>query len=346
MRLNRLGWLGVVAVGVVGCGGSGDDSPSPFVGKSVSVVAGSDVAGADDGPIATATFRNPVNVAVDSNGTIYVCDFDNNLVRKITNGVVSTLVDQENFSRPFGITIANDGTLYVQTDANDEGARDGTTGTVWEVDKATGVATVVARNLGRPRGLLALPDGRIAMAQLIRNTIEILNPDTDAVVSIAGQPDVAGFANGTGTEAMFSRPYGMTMDGNNALLVADQNNNRIRRVTLAGVVTTFAGEGTAGSTNGPLATATFNGPQDIDRAPNGQFYVADTTGHLIRKISGGQVSTFAGNGLPGFSDGTGANASFFGLEGMAISPNGRNLFVADGTGGSDDPFNRVRFFGL
>lgn len=346
MRLNRMGWLGVVALGLAGCGGSGDDGTPAFVGKSASVVAGSDVSGAADGPLATASFSNPVNVAAESNGTIYVCDFDNDLVRKITNGVVSTLVDQDNFSRPFGITLANDGTLYVQTDANDEGARDATTGTIWRVDKATGVATVVARNLGRPRGILALPDGRIAMAQLVRNTIEILNPTTTGVVSIAGQADVAGFANGTGAAAMFSRPYGMALDGNDALLVADQNNNRIRRVTLAGVVTTFAGEGTAGSTNGALGTATFNGPQDIDRAPNGSFYVADTTGHLIRRISGGQVTTFAGDGLPGFADGTGANASFFGLEGMAISPNGKNLFVADGSGGSDEPFHRVRFFGL
>lgn len=346
MRVNRIGLFGVLTFGIVGCGGSGNDNPSPFVGKSLSVVAGGDVSGATDGPLATATFNNPVNVAADTNGTIYVCDFDNDLVRKISNGVVTTLVDQENFSRPFGITLAEDGTLYVQTDANDEGARDATTGTVWRVDKATGAATVVARNLGRPRGILALPDGRIAMAQLVRNTIEILNPANGNVAFVAGQTDVAGFANGTGNAAQFNRPYGMALDGNGALLVADQNNHRIRRVTLAGVVTTFAGAGTPGAGNGALATATFNGPQDIDRAPNGTYYVADSTGHRIRRISGGQVSTFAGDGNPGFSDGTGEDASFFGLEGMAVAPNGRNLFVADGSGGEDEPFHRIRFFGL
>ena len=345
MRIHPIGFLSALAFAVAGCGGSGGDSPSPHVGKSLSVVAGGDVAGADDGPIATATFRNPVNVAADTNGTVYVCDFDNDLVRKITNGTVTTLVAQENFSRPFGITLAEDGTLYVQTDANDEGSRDATTGTIWRVDKGTGAATVVARNLGRPRGILALPDGRIAMSQLVRNTIEVLNPANGNVTVIAGQADVAGFANGTGNAAQFNRPYGMARDGD-ALLVADQNNNRIRRVTLAGVVTTFAGTGTAGATNGALATSTFNGPQDIDRAPNGTFYVADTAGHLIRRISGGQVSTFAGDGLRGFSDGKGEDATFYGLEGMAISPNGRNRFVADGSGGEDEPFHRVRFFGL
>ncbi|MGV3616962.1 MAG: SMP-30/gluconolactonase/LRE family protein [Fimbriimonas sp.] len=344
MRVNRKWALGIV-IGIVGCGGDGND-PSSIVAKSATVVAGGPTAGADDGSIVTATFRNPVNVAADSDGTVYVCDFDNDVVRAISDGQVRTLVDQANFTRPFGITLGEDGTLYVQTDANDDGARDASTGTVWRVDKRTGVATVVARNLGRPRGILGLPDGRIAMANLTRSTIEILNPGTGAVTPLAGQADTPGFAEGTGAAAQFDRPYGMALDGDGSLLVADQNNHRIRRVTLAGVVTTFAGTGTPGGTNGAVGAATFNGPQDVDRAPNGRIYVADTTGHLIRMIRNGQVTTFAGDGTAGFADGSGQGARFFGLEGMAIAPNGRNLYVADGSGGTEDPYHRVRFFKL
>jgi sugar lactone lactonase YvrE len=307
-------------------------------------VWGSADAGLVDGDAATARFSNPVNVAVGKDGTIFVADFDNDVVRAISNdGIVRTLVQAANFQRPFGLAVAPDGTLYVQTDANDTPARDGTTGTVWRVDLATGTPTVVARNLGRPRGIAALSDGRVALSDLTHSTVSILDPATGAVTPVAGSADTPGFADGSGSAAQFNRPYGLAQASDGALLVADQNNHVIRRVTLDGTVTTFAGTGSAGNDNGPAASASFNAPEAI-AVVGDDVYVADPGDHRVRHISGGNVDTFAGDGTAGFVDASGATAEFFGLEGIAAgSGGGARLWIADGNGGNGDPYNRVRF---
>ena len=331
-----------IALFAIGCGGS--SSTTFLETKSLTVVAGSGEAGSADGPISTATFNNPVNVAVAQDGTVYVVEYDGSKVRAIKDGVVRTVVSQSNFQQPFGITITTGGVVYVETDANDSGERDGTTGTIWRLNTTTGSATVVARNLGRPRGLATALDGTIVFSNLTRTTIQTLNPTTGVVATVAGQDGTAGFVNGTGAVAQFNRPYGLTREDDGSFLIADQGNHCIRRVTLTGEVTTFAGTGTAGNTNGDRSTARFNGPQDIKRVGT-TYYVADTTGHLIRKISNNIVSTFAGNGTAGFVDSQGTAASFNGLEGIGASPSGDLLYVADGTGGEPSlEFNRVRVF--
>lgn len=310
------------------------------------MVAGGDTAGANDGPVGEATFNNPVNVIADDDGTIYVADFDNSRVRQIRNGRVTTLVQQANFNRPFGLAIASDGTLYVQTDGNDNGERDNETGTVWRVNKATGEATVVVRNVGRPRGMVGLPDGRIVLSNLTRNSLSFLDPATGAITPLAGKDGEAGFADGAGDAVRFDRPYGLARQADGTLLVADQNNNRIRRVNLNGTVTTFAGTGVAGHANGRLSQAQFSGPQDVEVNQSGTVFVADNRNFRIRIIGGGQVDDFAGDGTPGFADGQGVAARLFGMEGMSVSRGSRLLYVADGTGGEDEPFHRVRKFGF
>ena len=339
--------VGAVSVwGLYGCGGS----ESEGVGNTLSTVAGTGESGAVDGPASVARFHNPVNATVDSAGTIFVADYDNDRVRKIAeDGTVSTLIQQANFSRPFGLAVGPGNTLYVETDANDAGDRNATTGTVWQVNRSGGLATatVIARNLGRPRGLALLPGGDLALSDLAHHTISRLNVGTGAVTLIAGSSNNPGYKDGIGASARFNRPYGVTVLSDGALLVADQTNNRIRRVTLAGKVTTYAGAGTAGNANGPLLSATFNGPQDVDSAPDGTVYVADTLGHVIRAIgqgpSGLVVTTFAGTGVRGFADGPRLSAQFWGLEGIAIGHSGE-IVVADGTGGDDDDpaYNRIR----
>ncbi|MBL6752019.1 MAG: hypothetical protein ISP90_15980 [Nevskia sp.] len=336
-RGTRAGLALLLAAGMAAC----DDNTQ--VSAAFNRIWGSSEAALVDGDAATARFSNPVNVAVAADGTVYVADFDNDALRAISpTGLVSTVVKQANFSRPFGLTLSADGaTLYVQTDANDTGQRNGTTGTIWALNRATGGIAVVARNLGRPRGILALADGRIVMADLVRNVISTLDPGTGTVVPVAGQDGVAGFANGHGTAASFARPYGMALMPDGSILVADQTNNAIRQLTLAGDVTTFAGSGALGLQNGPVATATFNGPQDV-AVSGGNVYVADTENHVIRLIAGGSVSTEAGDGVAGFVDATGTAAEFFGLEGIALTADGTVLWMADGNGGNGDPFNRVR----
>jgi secreted PhoX family phosphatase len=311
------------------------------VPNSVRVWGGADPGSRDGGPLA-ANFDNPANVAVTSDGSVFVADYDSSLVRKIDkSGNVSTVVSQENFVAPFGLTVTKTGQLYVQTDGDPNGNKNDTTGTVWSVDSTTGVATPVVSDIGRPRGLLALPSGKIAMSDLVQDTIEILDPTNATVTTIAGTAGQAGFMNATGAAARFARPYGMALAPDGSILVADQTNNCIRKVTLDGVVTTFAGTGAAGATNGAALTATFTGPEGV-AVYGANVYVADTEGFLVRRINNGQVYTEAGNGTQGFVDALGTAAEFYGLEGISITPDGKELWIADGNQGDGTNHNRVR----
>jgi sugar lactone lactonase YvrE len=334
--------LGPIALVATGCFGSSTGGIGGGGANQAATVAGGATAGNTDGAGAVALFNNPVNCAFGPDGNIYVCDFDNGRVRKIDGaGTVSTLVNAPNFDRPFGIAFVGN-TLYVQTDANDTGARDATTGTVWSVNTLTGTPTVRIRNIGRPRGMLALPDGRLVLSNLTTHTLQILNTTgAPTLTTLAGTDGVAGYVDGVGTAARFDRPYGMTFAPNGDILVADQNNNRIRRVTLTGVVSTYAGNGTAAYTNGSLLTSSFNHPQDIKADQFGNLFVADNGNRRFRVISGGNVELLAGNGIAGFADGDLSDCEFFGMEGFCVDADG-NLIVADGTGGEDLPFNRVR----
>jgi sugar lactone lactonase YvrE len=137
-----------------------------------------------------------------------------------------------------------------------------------------------------------------------------------------------GMANGTGAAASFRTPTGLAFDRDGNLYVADTDNNVIRKVTPAGVVTTFAGTGVAGTVNGAASVAKFYRPRDLAFDSAGNMYVADYGSHLIRKITpAGDVSTFAG-GVQGHVDGTGSAAAFNHPCGVAVDSNG-NVFVSD-----------------
>jgi len=129
------------------------------------------------------------------------------------------------------------------------------------------------------------------------------------VTTIAGTSR-AGFANGAGTEAQFYFPFGVAVDSSGNVYVADLFNNRIRGITPAGVVTTFAGSGIAGNDDGTGTEVRFNYPSGVAVDSSGNLYVADYGNNCIREISStGVVSTFAGS-TEGHHDATGTEAQF------------------------------------
>lgn len=323
---------------LVGCGGNGGGGLSLNQADVYGVPQEGDV----DGNSSVAEFANPANVEVGPDGAVYVADYDNGAVRAITpDGTVTTIIQQSNFIQPFGLTYSPDGFLYVSTDFNDQGNKDATSGTIWQVDVKKKVATVLQRNLGRPRGLKAISKTQIAMADLLHDTISIIDTDTKVVTVIAGVADQTGHVNGFGSTARFNRPYGMARLPDGSLLVADCNNNCIRQVTLSGKVSDYAGSTASGFENGPVASATFFNPEDVAYS-NGSVYVADTENHVIRRITSGRVSTEAGNGQPGFVVAAGTSAEFYGLEGISILPGSSTLWVADGNQGDGSDHNHVR----
>jgi len=148
------------------------------------------------------------------------------------------------------------------------------------------------------------------------------------VTTLAGSGTL-GSTDAIGASASFNYSSGIAVDSIGNIYVADCYNNKIRKITGAGEVTTLAGSGIAGSADGLGIAASFNNPSGVAVDGNGNVYVADSYNNKIRKITAtGEVTTLAGSGAPGTANGTGTGASFNGPSGVAADQNG-TLYVAD-----------------
>jgi gliding motility-associated-like protein len=251
-------------------------------GGLVSTVAGTGVPGSNNGAAGGATFNGPTGVVVDNAGDIFVADYNNNLIRKITGGVVSTVtgIDDDTgvaaiFDRPQGLTIDATGNLFVA----EYGTR-----LIREITPGGAVSTIASDGdpIFYPTGVTVDAAGNVYFADQIGNTIRKINPA--GVVSIfAGTPGVAGSADGA--NATFNYPTGVTIDKLGNLYVADQDNNAIRKITPAGVVSTIAGGGTQGNNDGIGQAAKFFSPTGVATDNAGNLFVADLSNNEIREIT-------------------------------------------------------------
>ncbi|MFA6544276.1 MAG: NHL repeat-containing protein [Limisphaerales bacterium] len=181
-----------------------------------------------------------------------------------------------------------------------------------------------------PAGLAIAPDGTIFVADNQNHALRRIATN-GVVTTLAGLLGTPGSADGSGPSARFDSPTGLALGPDGALYVSDTGNHTVRRVTLAGVVTTLAGSaGNADYADGSAAAARFNQPLGLAVAPDGTVFVADSGSHLIRALAtNGTVSVLAGNPETfGSADGTGTNAFFNSPVGLALAPDG-SLFVSD-----------------
>lgn len=186
-----------------------------------------------------------------------------------------------------------------------------------------------AASFDEPLGMVMDGSGNLYVADAGSNKIRKVTP-AGAVTTLAGS-GAQGFTNGTGTAASFNHPVGLTLDASGNLYVADEHNNAIRKITPAGVVTTFAGSGSQAYVNGTGTGASFYYPCGVVADNQNNIFVADTYNQCIRKITpAGVVSTFAGSGSTGTADGTGTAASFSQPFGLAIDAS-NNLYLTDRT---------------
>ena len=265
-------------------------APPDYVGNvDVDTLSGGEAGFADGGD--DARYNRPSGLGVGAFGTIYVGDTDNHTVRTLEPALGLWLL-----SSPWG--------------------------------QGPGFSTAPARGakFNAPRGIAVVPGAGRYVADSGNHLIRYL-PLKGDVVAWAGSPALGpGFVDGPREQARFSSPLDVWWSPTLGLFVADAGNHRIRRVSDDGV-STHAGS-TAGYADGLMDAARFNRPSGVVGAPNGAIYVADTDNHRIRRIFAGQVTTVAGDGKPGFSDGPAAGARVNLPTSVAVALDG-SLLVAD-----------------
>jgi len=280
----------------------------------ITTVAGSGGNGSsgDGGLAILAKFKNAEGVFVVANGDLYLADTGNHEIRKVTalTGIVTLVVGSTSpgysgdggaaaaarLRLPAAIVVAANGDMYIADTGNDA---------VRKVTAATGIATTYAgtgttgytgdggaatsARLSGPQGLVLAANGDLYIADTGNNVIRKVTAATGVITTFAGT-GTAGFLGdgGVATSARLNAPESVSISASGELYIADAGNNRIRRVSTGGTITTVAGTGTAGSAgDGGLPTAAqLNSPHGIAVSTSGTYYISDRVNNEIRRVTG------------------------------------------------------------
>ncbi|MBI4886328.1 MAG: hypothetical protein HY824_04495 [Acidobacteria bacterium] len=317
---------------------------------AVTTVARQAGSGTADGAGAAARFNEPWGIAVDRSGTIYVSDFFNQTIRKISpDGLVLTMAGSPTsqgstdgsggtarFRYPRHIAVSATGTVYVTDSSNHTIRRITSAGDVTTLAGLAGASgsadgTGTAARFSFPAGVAVDSAGVVYVSDSGNATIRKITP-TGEVTTLAGVPGSNGNVDGTGSAARFDYPNGLAVAGNGTVYVTDTDQSTIRRITPGGDVTTLAGRpGVNGSDDGVGAEARFWAPTGVAVDGAGIVYVADRNNYTIRRITpDGMVTTVAGSpeGDANITNGAGSVARFFNPVGIAVDSRGV-LYVAD-----------------
>lgn len=317
-----------------------------------------------DGPALYAQFHDPMGLAIDVDGNLYVSDWVNHRIRMITpRGPVTTVAgsgtpgpysdildgpaDTARLFGPEGLTVDDQGSVYVADTLNNRIRRISPAGmvttiagsgpgTVYGFDGAHVDGPADTARFNDPSDVAVDTDGVLYVTDRLNHVIRRITPDGQ-VSTFAGSGK-AGTTDGVGSAASFELPNRIAIDEEGTLYVTEGRfldfgertyGFRVRKITPDAEVTTLAGTGEPGYRDGPALSAEFDVPIGIDVDAKGNVYVVESGAHRIRRISpDGIVSTVAGSGTAGYADGPVSEANFWYPTDIAVGPSGK-LYVAD-----------------
>jgi hypothetical protein len=319
----------------------------------ITTVAGGGTVGlGDGGPAIDCTLDNPIGIAVDASGNIYIGDRDHHRIRKISNtGIITTIAGtgvsgysgdggpatNAMMSSPYGVAVDNWGNVYLT-----EGEAEGRIRKISLSGIITTVAGGGAVGLGDggpatnatlyPAGVVVDGAGNIYITDAVNNRVRKVNT-SGIITTVAGGGSVIG-DGGPATAAKMWHPYAIAIDGWGNLYVGEDYGARVRMITGSGIITTVAGTGSSGYSgdNIPATIAKVNGPTGVAVDRFGNVYIGDADNHRIRKVDiSGTIFTVAGTGTAGYSgDGSPAvEAELKTPVGVAIHGATGNLYIAD-----------------
>ena len=335
------------------------DAPNDRIRKvdsigTITTIAGTGEQGfsGDGGPASQAQLDHPRAVAVDGEGNLYIADRNNNRIRKVdSTGTITTIAGGGGFGEdggpatqvrlnlPYGVAVDGTGNLYIADTNSDRIRKVDSTGTITTI-AGTGEqgfsgdgGPATQASLNSPFGVAVDGAGNLYIADQYNNRIRRVD-STGTITTIAGTEE-RGFGGdgGPATQAPLFLPTGVAVDVEGNLYIADQYNNRIRRVDSTGTITTIAGTGERrfGGDGGPAIRAQLDAPSGVAVDGEGNLYIADASNHRIRKVDSiGTITTIAGTGEQGFggNGGSASQAHLFFPTGVAVDGAG-NLYIAD-----------------
>jgi uncharacterized protein (TIGR03437 family) len=312
--------------------------------NSIAGIGGSFGFSGDGGAATSAQLETPAGVAVDAAGNIYVLTSSDGRVREINaSGIINTIagngsfgffgdggpaIDAE-FTSPNGLALDSAANLYVADTGNERIRKFTAGGTINTIvgnganaSSYSGDGGPAARaQLNGPKGAAVDAAGNVYIADTGNNRVRVVS--SQGVITTLAGTGAAGFSgdNGPAAGAQLNQPFGLAVDAAGNLYIADFSNNRVRKVSSKGVITTVAGTGTPGDSGdgGQAASAQLNTPTGVAVDAAGNLYISEFNSGLVRKVSPqGVIRTIAGNGTPQLSI----------PAGLAVDASG-NVYVAD-----------------
>ncbi len=315
---------------------------------AVAVFAGSAASGysGDSGPARQALFASPAGLAFDGSGNLYVADSGNNCIRRIgAGGMVTTIVGNgaggfsgdgagagaarsASLLSPQAVVVDRNGNLFIADTGNHRvrsvtpnGAINTVAGNGLTTIRGDGAATSISLNA--PAGLAIEANGLLLISDTQNHRVRRLMAD-GTILTIAGE-GIAGFTgDGQAAVVRISAPMGLAVDSGGNIYIADSGNNKVRRVSPTGLITTVAGTGAAGYSgdSGQGVFAALNAPSGVIFDPGGILYIADTLNSAIRRLPATYSSSFSIANAGAVSSETSGNGAALSTGYATIQPTG------------------------